>query len=413
MSSIAIARVVAYCLAAITLLSGCARALNPTPPSPGLKMSSAQPDARKYQVLHSFSGEPDGQTPLEINFFSGSLFGTTQAGGSTGRGTVFRSSLSGKTSVIYSFKGGNDGFEPSGGLTPFHGSFYGATFYGGGGSCSSSNGCGTIYAVDSTGTERVVYRFKANKNDGWYPDGPLVSMNGVLYGTTFSGGAHGYGTVFSVTPSGTENIIHSFRRSSDGASPSGSLIKLSGLLYGTTVYGGKANEGTVFAMTPFGKETVLHQFQGITDGSEPNSLIAAHGVLYGTTTFGGSQTCEGGGRPCGVVFSVAKSGHEKVLYRFQGYDDGALPNSLIWLNGQLYGTTLAGGVSGQYGTIFSLTRSRIKNTLYRFKGTPDGNAPGGLTVVNGLLYGTTGAGGTGGTGRCGFNSCGTIYRIAP
>ena len=210
-------------------------------------------------------------------------------------------------------------------------------------------------------------------------------------------------------------MIYRFKGGADGCWPS-SLVALKGTLYGVTQGGGTSSQcdtdgpGTVFAVTPSGKETVLHRFQDIPDGSVPNSLIAAFGVLYGTTLFGGSQTCEGGNRPCGVVFSVTTSGHEKVLYRFEGYADGAGPNSLAWLNGQLYGTTVAGGGRIQYGTIFSLTRSRVKSTLYRFRGPPDGDAPGGLTIVNGLFYGTTV---DGGSGRCGYGTCGTIYRIAP
>jgi uncharacterized repeat protein (TIGR03803 family) len=102
------------------------------------------------------------------------------------------------------------------------------------------------------------------------------------------------------------------------------------------------------------------------------------------------------------------------LYRFNGYSDGRGPNSLIWLNDELYGTTNSGGVEDELGTIFSLTRTRMKATLYRFKGGSrgrhDGSNPRGLTFANGTIYGITAQGGTG-TGCS--DTCGTIYRIAP
>jgi uncharacterized repeat protein (TIGR03803 family) len=389
-----------------------------------MEMLSARPDVHKYKVLYSFGGEPGGQTPVAMNIFDGSLYGTTSAGGSAGEGSVFQSSLSGKARVVYSFQGGQDGSLPYSGLTEFRGSFYGVTYFGGGDGCLGT-GCGTVYAIDSSGKERVVYRFKPNKVDGRFPSTSLVSINGVLYGATSEGyeprcgGNDGCGRIFSIDAAGKERIIYRFKGGADGCWPS-ALVALKGTLYGVTQGGGTSysscaadSPGTVFAVMPSGKETVLYRFKGIPDGAVPNSLMAANGVLYGTTTFGGAQSCEGGNRPCGVVFSVTTSGHEKVLHAFGGYTDGGGPNGLVWLNGQLYGTTCCDGFTGDYGwgTIFGLTRSGVKSTLYRFKGSPDGQGPVGLTVVSGLLYGITNAGGT---GSCRSSpGCGTIYRITP
>ncbi|MGB8964981.1 MAG: choice-of-anchor tandem repeat GloVer-containing protein [Candidatus Cybelea sp.] len=424
MNSLIAVRVAVYCFAAIAVLSGCARTLNATPPTPGGELVSLRPDVHQYKMLYSFGGEPGGQDPSGMGIFNGSLYGTTLEGGSTNHGAVFSSSLSGKPKVIYSFQGGSDGWEPNGGLTEFHGSFYGVTYVGGGTSCRGGNGCGTVYAIDSSGKERVVYRFKPNKIDGWFPDSSLVLINGVLYGATSfgyetrCGSYYGCGRIFSIDSAGKERVIYRFKGRGDGCWPR-SLLAFKGTIYGVAQGSGISSQcapdgpGTVFAVTPSGKETVLHRFQGIPDGSDPNSLIEANGVLYGTTMEGGSQTCEGGNRPCGVVFSVTTSGHERVLYTFQGYADGAGPNSLVWLKGQLYGTTCCDGFAsaGGYGTIFTLTRSRVKNTLHRFNGPPrDGESPVGLTIVDGLFYGITGGGGT---GRCASFTCGTIFRIAP
>jgi len=423
--SAAMLRGAAFWGVAITVLGGCASTLNPALSSRGIQIPFLQPDVHGYAVLYSFDGKPDGQGPLAIGVVSGSLYGTTLQGGDAGDGTVFRSSLSGDTKILYSFQGGNDGSEPSSGLTEFKGSLYGATHAGGGTGCRYSAGCGTVYAIESSGKERVVYRFKPNNVDGWFPGSSLVPINGVLYGSTTYGyqktcGYYGCGRIFSIDSTGRERVIYAFKGGADGCWPVG-LLAIKGTLYGITQGGGAgtsqcntAENGTVFAVTTSGKETVLHGFSNTPDGAAPSSLIAVDGVLYGTTIYGGSQSCEGGNRECGVVFSVTRSGRERVLYRFNGYSDGRGPNSLIWLNNELYGTTNSGGVDDDLGTIFSLTRSGMKATLYRFKGGSrgghDGFNPRGLTFANGTIYGITGQGGTG-TG-CSY-TCGTIYRIAP
>jgi uncharacterized repeat protein (TIGR03803 family) len=197
-----------------------------------------------------------------------------------------------------------------------------------------------------------------------------VNVNGTLYGTTGGGGTGEQGsggTVFSVTPSGTEKVIHSFQ----GGSPDGSfptfygLIDVSGTLYGTTFDGGNGKGcgsgvgcGTVFSITPSGTETLLHSFSGHV-AVAPQGLVDVNGVLYGMTYYGGGTGCGGDG--CGTVFRITTSGAFKVLYTFTGgTSDGAFPEgSLIDVNGTLYGMTEAGGgtaCGGQgCGTVFALT----------------------------------------------------------
>jgi uncharacterized repeat protein (TIGR03803 family) len=88
-------------------------------------------------------------------------------------------------------------------------------------------------------------------SDGISPAAALLNVNGILYGTTRSGGAYGAGIVFSINPTtGTETILHNFGRGSDGASPLSDLIDVNGMLYGTTSAGGKYGDGTVFTLTP-------------------------------------------------------------------------------------------------------------------------------------------------------------------
>ncbi len=275
----------------------------------------------------------------------GTLYGTTRDGGAYGRGSVYSVTATGEENVVYSFRHGTTGYYTYAGLIYVDGKLYGTTEDGG------AHGEGTIYSVTTTGTEKVVYSFAGS--DGADPTAGLINVNGRLYGTTARGGGSacggtGCGTVFSVTTAGAEQVLHSFRGGSDGAYPSAELLIVNGTLYGTTNYGGSGcgsyGCGTVFSITTSGKERVLHRFN-LVDGAHPAAgLVNLNGILYGTTFDGGGKGSECYGSGCGVVFSVTKTGKEKVLYRFQGSSDGSLPvATLIDVKGTFYGTTTDGG----------------------------------------------------------------------
>lgn len=125
------------------------------------------------------------------------------------------------------------------------------------------------------------------------PYGTLIASGGTLYGTASIGGSRGWGIVFSVTPSDSFSVIYNFYGNPDGATPKGSLVELNGNFYGTTFSGGgstgclNAGCGSVFELTKSGSERILHGFVGGTDGTEPNDLTVLNGALYGTTQGGG------------------------------------------------------------------------------------------------------------------------------
>ena len=176
-----------------------------------------------------------------------------------GCGTVYSISTSGVETVLYEFKGGSEGAYPRAPLIDVNGILYGTT--GGGGNSGCAFGCGVIYSVTTDGKYTVLYRFTGN-SDGGQPDAGLIYVNGTLYGTTYEGGGSsacsgGCGTVYSVSTTGTESVLHSFAGGSDGMNPTAPLLDVNGTLYGTTVNGGGlgCNEktdgcGTVFALTP-------------------------------------------------------------------------------------------------------------------------------------------------------------------
>ncbi|HET6275364.1 MAG TPA: choice-of-anchor tandem repeat GloVer-containing protein [Candidatus Cybelea sp.] len=272
------------------------------------------------------------------------LYGTGLSGGAHGFGTIVRATRSGVVSVLYNFADyGTIGWSPIGGLSNVNGTFYGTTRSGGAGSG------GTVFSVTPSGSVSLVYAFRGGA-DGDLPEASPVSLNGTLYGTTYYGGTANFGTVYSLTPSGSEEVLYSFQGgNSDGANPTTGLIAVNGTLYGTTEYGGRYSGGTVFSITPSGSETILHSFNCVVDGCSPAAaLLAFNGKMYGTTTSGGNSND-------GTVFSVTPSGTERVLHAFTGGSDGATPRGgLINVRRTLYGTTSSGGTYDD-GTVYSVT----------------------------------------------------------
>jgi uncharacterized repeat protein (TIGR03803 family) len=255
---------------------------------------------------------------------------------------------------------------------------------------------------------KVLYRFKGGP-DAEDPQGFLVPVRGKLYGAS----AGGEGTIFAVTTSGQEHVVYAFT-STNGMPGYGALLSLGGKLYGTCDAGGSYYYGTLFQLSTAGGLTVLANFQA--DQGVPNAgLLQFNGNLYGTTAAGGLN-CQGG---CGTVFKLGPFGL-KTIYQFKGYPhDGQTPfGSLTAVNGTFYGTTRFGGsgygcdISGDgCGTIFSVTTSGKERIIYNFKGGPrDGAYPEGkLLNVRATLYGVTP---NGGNANC-SGGCGTVFAITP
>ena len=357
----------------------------------------------------------------------GTLFGTTFYGGyhpcSGGCGTVYGISKSGAHTVLYRFDGGSDGASPWAGLLDVNTTLYGTTYSGGG---STYDYSGTLYSVTTSGVASVLHRFTGGSG-GANPVAGLAAVAGTLYGTTLYGGTaseclarqYGCGTVYSISSEGAFQVLYRFEGGSDGAGPAARLIDVHGTLYGTTEGGGDTSCGstegcgTVYSVSRSGKEKVLHRFSGGSDGRHPQSgLIDVNGTLYGTTAAGGAFDE-------GTVYSITATGTENVVYSFAGGSDGARPTAgLIDVKGLLYGTTSQGGGGECYsgsgcGTIYSVTPTGSENVLHSFGGAPDGAVPQAeLTNVRGTLYGTTAYGG-GGTCVGAERGCGTVFSLTP
>ena len=383
----------------------------------------------KEKVVWSFGPNYDGDGPeAGVIDVGDMLYGTTYLGGTGGEqtscngayegcGTIFAvDRKAGTEKVLYSFcsqRNCVDGSLPEAGLSDANGTLYGTTYLGGSG-CKGSNppGCGAVFAFNpSTGTEAVLYSFCSEQNcaDGAYPVAGLISVKGMLYGTTPEGGGCDGGVVFALNPkTGAETVLHSFC-GADGFEPAAGLIDVKGTFYGTTEIGGTHGLGTVFALDPdTGTETVLHSFGSDPDANDPAAgVIDVGGTLYGTTRNGGTIGA-------GAVFALdLNTNGETVLHSFcseQNCVDGAYPQAgLISVNGALYGTTPEGGSgTNDVGTVFAIDPTNgAERVLYSFcskQYCTDGEQPmANLIDVKGTLYGTTFDGGG--------HNWGTVFKL--
>lgn len=332
--------------------------------------------AQTYTVLYTFTGQPDGKGPssglLRVGSqpFSNDTYGTTHQGGTNNSGSIFKLSAAGQETVLYSFTGGADGGYPQVNgvlLRGSAGNLYGTTNAGG------TSNCGVVFKLAPDGTETVLHTF-TGMLDGCNPQSGLIrDAAGNFYGTARTSSSDG--VVFTITTAGVFTTLYSFTGGADGGQPYGDLVfDPAGNLYGTTTLGGASNKGVIFKLTPAGQESVLYSFTGGADGGTPVGLTRdSSGNLYGMTQAGGLGN--------GVVFKLSSSGVYTVLHPFTGTDGQfptASPTRDP--AGNLYGTTLFGGANGD-GVVFKLRSDGTYTVLHSFTGGADGSRPFGGDLI--------------------------------
>jgi len=350
--------------------------------------------AQAFTTLVSFDGA-DGANPYGglVQATDGNFYGTTQGGGVSGNGTVFKLTPGGTLTTLYSF-GGTDGSAPRAGLIQAtDGTFYGTTAQGGPG------GFGTVFKITPGGILTTLHSFVGS--DGETPVAALLqATDGNLYGTTSEGGASGYypsdGTFYTITTGGTLTTLRTFNQYYDGAEPLTAVIQANdGFFYGTT-YTGNAGGwpgGELFTISASGNT----EFVGSpsSNGANPwGALIqATDGNLYGTASAAGAYGY-------GTVFvDGIPLSYWTAIHSFTGADGSSPRAGLIQASdGNFYGTTFSGGANNR-GTVFQITSAGALTTLHSFTGADGANPQAALIqATDGNLYGTTVSGGAHGNG---------------
>lgn len=300
--------------------------------------------AGEISSIYTFCSQPhcpDGEVPLTppIVGNDGNLYGVTAAGGSDldnggGWGTVYKLALDGQLTTLYTFCTVSpcaDGASPVAIMQAADGNLYGVTNSAGG-----ASNAGTLFKISTSGEFTVVHTFcsLANCADGSAPSSaPIQGIDGSLIGTTRWGGTYGGGVVYSLSPSGTFNVVHTFFCSNPpcprGYDPNAVVQDAAGNLFGTTYFGGSSNEGTAFEITSTHQFKLLHSFT-YGSGTAPRPLTLGNdGNLYGTTE---------GINGYGTIFQLTPAGAITTLHNFT-YGGGTVPYSGLYQapNGSFYG----------------------------------------------------------------------------
>jgi len=363
----------------------------------------------KERMLHSFGSATDGIVPAGIaRAADGTIYGTTEGGGTYGYGTIYKIAPRKSETVLYSFVACCTGNNPTSGPTlDDKGNLFGTTC------CFNyGSGQGMVYELTKDGAYIVLHDFNTGNEIG-EGAGVTVDKKGNIYGVTYGGGANGDGVAYEITPKGGYQVVHAFA-GADGVGPAGRLLlDKSGNLFGTTWQGGQYGYGTIYEITPDGTETVLFSFQGQDDGNTPSGGVVSDkdGNFYGTASSGGANNY-------GVLFKFTpSSGALTVLHAFSyGTGDGWNPNSppTVVTNGkgeaELYGVVLAGG-SHNLGIAYKYSASGKYKIIYNFADNQSGAIyPEGPLVAGsgGKLYGVSNQGG--GDGCIGYG-CGVVYEL--
>jgi uncharacterized repeat protein (TIGR03803 family) len=360
----------------------------------------------QYSVVANM-GDADAKFPRGRWVFSGGLFyGTSQMGGNNTHGTIYRfNPTTGSVTLLHTFAGGNEGTGPSSGIIRASNGFLYGVNYGG------SNGAGTLFRIDSAGNNfSTVYSF-FTLSGGNANAAPIEGTDGKLYGVASTGGFFSNGGIFRIDLDGTNHqLLRAFSGTTGitpgrGGSYGGIIEAPDGLIYGTTNSGGSADKGVVYQFektaSPY-PYTVLHEFTNASIRAPSNPpLLAGDNLLYGAATEGGR-----GGQ--GGIYRIARNGTGfQVLHEFDDNLDGfgAYSAFIEGSDGYLYGVAFFS--SNNSGSVFRFRKNGGSfAVLHRFAGSSaDGAQPDSPLIESepGVFYGTTNSSGA--------NLYGTIFRI--
>jgi uncharacterized repeat protein (TIGR03803 family) len=376
-----------------------------------------------------FSYPNNARRPITklIEAIDGDMWGTTEGGGANDMGAIVRLTPPRgpfeiwHLTVVYSFCE-SCGKSPNSLIQGGDGYIYGTTRAGG------SYGKGVIFRISLGGEYTILHNFGEIPDDGAQPTGQLaVGIDLRYYGTTKLGGTYNRGTGFRINSAGNYQKFYDFGEGNSGAAPGALVQGNSSWFYGTTSEGGTYGKGTVYLTAgipgPQYENLTLYSFCSVggddcTDGAVPTSdalVQGADGSLYGTTTTGGAN----GTLYSGTVYKISLTGTQTVLHSFGPLQAASVPGAglLLATDGNFYGTTTTirrayDGALREDGSVFQITPGGGYTRLYSFPCNsaiiPCPNwgygAPSGLMQTsNGLLYGNLEHGGA--------NYSGDLYDI--
>jgi uncharacterized repeat protein (TIGR03803 family) len=369
--------------------------------------------AQTFSYFTNFSARDVGSSVMQST--DGNLY-MVGGPGAYGRGAILRVTPSGGFNVLYSFcaqRGCLDGSYPSALILGSDGNSYGATESGG-----NRIGGGTVYKLTLGGELTTLYSFCTNSEctDGISPYGLIQASDGNLYGLTSNGGYLTNGTIFRVSPTGEFTVLHYFclnsNCGSDAPAPTGLIQGIDGNLYGTTRFGGPHNGGVLFKLTLAGEYSVIYNFCSLSDcldGGGPTGLVQdADGNFFGANYAGGSDGY-------GTVFELTSKNKYTVLANFD-FVLGTPLGLTLASDGNFYGTTQGASNYGTGGTVFEVTpkgRVTFLNVFGNSCALDTGWYPDGPIFQNteGTLYGATAYGNS--VGDCNPNGSGygTMYSV--
>ena len=354
-----------------------------------------------FYLLHNFTGQeafyvdahPFG--PL-VPSPDGTFYGTTYGDPRPGPGAVFMVESNGTDSgftVLHGFDGGDPRNGASGTLALSGNVLYGTTQIGG------QSNQGSIFKINTDGSGyETLYSFTGAGGDGAWPEAGLVLSGSSLFGTTTLGGSPGLGTIFKIQTDGSGyGVMERFPGGTNGGGPEGELLLSGSTLYGTTVGDGGYSASTVFKIDTDGSGfTVLKSLDAVSSGATFWAGLAISGpTLFGTT----ASDCYNY-RQCGALFKMNTDGSGfTILKQFPASDSPGPGAGPIFSGGKLYGTTWGDGSLTNGGSVFMMNADGSGYTvLKQFRGM-DGSGPAGnLLLLGNTLYGTTQNGGFYGAG---------------
>jgi uncharacterized repeat protein (TIGR03803 family) len=333
-------------------------------------------------ALHSFAGTGDGSHPYAapIEGTNGIFYGTTTSAG-VPNSTAYSVTSSGVFTTLHTFTGtdGQNIYAPL--VQGTDGNFYGGTAAGG------TNNLGVIFKMTPSGTVTVLHNFAGTDGSQAYY-GLIQARDGNFYGTTYYGGTAGAGVIFKITPGGTYTVLYNLNGTTDESGPVYSLLQATdGKLYGITSDINLDFYGTIFSVTTSGTFTTLYSFTGGADGGDPLSPLRQHtnGLLYGDTNVGGDpstgclsvvyiegQPVEVGG--CGVFYSLNIGAKPFISL----VSTSGKVGSKVGILGQGFSKTSVVKFGGVQATTFKLTGSTFISAT-----VPAGAIDGKVTVTTG------------------------------